>query len=522
MDIFNSLIVSLPNEEIRLREENEDDNIEYKLRLDNKNRLGKRRLLSQLNYRLDIGKTLYDKKEAHYIIGIYDNGKLGKLIEKEINDSFDVFIEVIKDTSITMSYTDKKQYGEYFILHIILQKIENYKINELNIAFVGPSQHGKTTTISHLVYGQHDDAKGNARNLIFKHEHEKITGQTSSVKKEIIGLKDHKLINYSIGISTSWQDIVEMSDKVINLIDLPGNMKYFRSIFFGLSVYQIDGLVIVVDLTKLNITDYDDIYFYKTFSQKFNIPHCFLIINDDQNNLPSCYNDFSEAFDNLVCDSVIIEYSNLSSFGYDNLVNFIDTIKPNQNKKSMEMFDPLFYVLETYFVPDTGTIFSGIMKMGSISLDDEVWLTNGQTYYKTKVISIHRKQIDSSILYTNETGAIQLDFSNKPMFELNKHLIITKNKLNVCNYFNFECDCELIDSLSDGQMCVMFVNNSITNVWLEKSSTENKIKIRTEPNYKNELSATKIMIPIIADSIAFLKLDNKILFGTISPIYDTL
>lgn len=508
--MFDSLIVSAQNEELKLREENEDDNVEYKLRLDNKTRLGKKRLLSQLNYRLDIGKMLCGKKEAHYVIGIYDNGKLGKINNTEIEESFNVFKEIIDGTNIIITYYDKKSYGDFFVLYIIVQKIENYKINELNIAFVGPSQHGKTTTISYLVYNQHDDGMGHARKLIFKHEHEKISGQTSSVKKEIIGLKKNRLVNYSVGISTSWQDIVEMSDKIINLIDLPGNMKYFRSIFFGLSTYQIDGLVIVVDPNKLYDELYNDLLFYKSYARIFNIPFVILIIND---NITNSNNNLDDSF---LENSLIINYSNLNNFGYDSLVNFINTIEPNKNKCNMENLDPLFYVMETYYVPDTGTIFSGIMKMGSILLNDDVWLSDSKNYYKTKVKSIHRKQIDSAKLYTNETGAIQLDLTDYPLIEINKHMIITKNKLDTCNYFEFDIlnvsQNELnILNISNGQTCVMFINNSITNVKIEKD-VNGMLKIKTELN---------IIIPeinITDKIVAFLKSENYILFGTLKML----
>lgn len=63
MNIFDTLIVSKPNEELRLREESEDDYIEYKLRLDSKTKYGIDRLISQMNYRFDIGKISLKKKK---------------------------------------------------------------------------------------------------------------------------------------------------------------------------------------------------------------------------------------------------------------------------------------------------------------------------------------------------------------------------------------------------------------------------------------------------------------------------
>lgn len=523
--MFNSLIISLPGQEIRLKPENEDDYVEYKLRLDSKTKFGKQKLLSQLNYRLDVGKMLLGRKEAHYVLGICDDGTLGKLNEKEIDETFSVFSDVISKADASIVHLDKKKYNndnkneEYFIIYAIVQKIESFKIKEINIAFVGPSQHGKTTTISHLVFGQHDDGNGYSRNLVFKHEHEKVSGLTSSVKKEIIGLRKGKLINYSIGITTGWQDIVEMSEKVINLIDLPGNMKYSRSIFFGLSVYQIDAIVIVIDLNKFAENDQNEILFYRLYAETFNIPYKLLIINDNiEQNTNHANNN---------CDNNIL-FSNLSNFGLDDIIKFMDSIDGKSISENTKLSDPLFCVMETYYVPDAGTIFSGIMKSGSLSLGDNVFLTNGTVkinfgtsvgvnsngnkfknnepvYYKTKVKSIHRKQIDSRTLYSGETGAIQLEFDEHLVPEVNKHMIITNIKLSTYDNFIFELLNVNQDrtTLKNGQMCVLFVDNIITNVHVKLN--ENRIFLN---------SNNKIILPSLNDDcIAFLKYDNGVLFG---------
>lgn len=504
--MFDSLIVSSPGEEIRLRQESEEDNVEYKLRLDTKTNLGKKRLLSQLNYRLDVGKTLYGKKEAHYVLGICDDGSLGKLNEQEIDDSFSVLSEIINKADAIITHIDKKKFGDFFLIYVIVQKIETYRINELNVAFVGGSQHGKTTTVSHLVYGQYDDGNGYARKLVFKHEHEKMSGITSSIKKEIVGLRKGKLVNYSIGITTGWQDIVEMSDKIINLIDLPGNMKYFRSIFFGLSTYQIDGLIIVVDITKLDNININEIMFYKLYAETFGISYTFLVVNDLNTNDRTNYtNEF-----NFLEKSNVIYFSNLSNFGYDEIISFLDRVESKKFKNNMDQYEPLFCVMETYYVPDAGTIFSGIMTMGSLSLNDNVLLTNGQTYYKTKIKSIHRKQIDSATLYTNETGAIQLDFDGTALPEVNKHMIITTNELQTYDHFEFESLNKLQNEglLKPGQKCVMFVDNVITNVHIKLC--DDKIKIQSE---------NKIVVPSLnKHCVAFLKSDNSVIFGKLNVV----
>ena len=62
-----------------LIEEDDNGNIEYKWKLDSKNELTLKKLTSQLLWRLNEGKEMYGIYEAHYILGVFDNGNLGNL-----------------------------------------------------------------------------------------------------------------------------------------------------------------------------------------------------------------------------------------------------------------------------------------------------------------------------------------------------------------------------------------------------------------------------------------------------------
>jgi GTPase len=513
--VFNSLIISKPGEEIRLKKEEEKGNIEYKFKLDEKTEYTKKKMVSQLNRRLD-SSVMSGRKEVHYILGICDDGTFGKRTEPEIDVTFDIFNEVIKMAKVDVTYVSKKQFGNYFLIHAVVQKIENFKIKEINIAFVGASQHGKTTTISHLVYGQHDDGIGYSRKLIFKHEHEKVSGITSSVKKEIIGLSNGNLVNYSVGISTGWQDIVEMSNKVVNLIDLPGNLKYFRSTFYGLSTYSLDGIIIVIDPKKINEeNDINEFIFYRLFAETFNIPYTFLVVNDSQTKYDN------EIINNnlIITSQKYIEFSNLNCYGFNEMVKFFDSLDSKSYQANVYT-NVLFFVMETYCVPDVGTIFSGILKSGQISIGDELFITNGQTYYQTKVRSIQRKQIDSRTLYISETGAIQVEFDTTTVPEVNKHMIITSTKLSTYDTFIFESLNQSQDKtiLKSGQKCVMFVDNIITNVFIKIThivhenfpQTDQKIELKTD---------RAIIVPSLGNEcVAFLKCDTGVLFGKLSVI----
>lgn len=490
MNVFNSLIISKDGEPLKLKPESEDDYIEYKLRLDTKTKFGIDRLISQMNYRFDVGKATIKKKEAHYILGICDNGTLGGLSENEIDETFSIFTKAVVTNKAVITHFDKKQYDSSYIIYAIVQKIETFKIKELNVAFVGPSQHGKTTTIAHLAYGQKENGSGYGRKLIFKHVHEKNSGTTSSVKNEIVGLKSGMLINYNVGVDNGWEDIVDMSDKIINIIDLPGNLKYCRSTFFGLSTYDIDAIIMVSDPLKMNDQNKIECDFYLEYAKNFNIPYKVLTIDNTENETSSHPNE--------------ILFSNITGKGLSCLVNFLNTISKHPIYEKYQNLDPLFCISETFCVPDVGIIFAGTMKMGSLSIGNVVYLTDGTTYFRTKVKSIQRKQIDSKTLYTGENGAIQLDFGEFITPEVSKHMIITTNQYLTYNNFKFKMLYNTTE-LTTGQQCLMFVDNMISNVFVNIS----------EQNIITLKSTTNIIIPTINTNncIAFLKYDSGISFG---------
>ena len=421
MDLFTSLILSQSNDNILLIPETDDGNVEYKLRLDTKSALGKKKLVSQMNWRLEEGKRITKiKKEAHYVLGINDDGTLGNLNEHQIDETFSVFIGLTVDADVIITHTDKKKFNNFYIMHVTIQKIGKNKITEINVAFVGPSQHGKTTTISHLVYNQHDDGDGYARKLIFRYEHEKITGLTSSVKREIIGFCGNNLVNYSTGMLSSWENIVEMSDKIVNLIDLPGGLKYLRTTLFGLSTYKIDCIFIVLDSNKMTPEDNSIIEFYIKYATLKKIKYHIISISD--NTLDNAYEHIQISiksmfgFNTLV--NPIIQISNKSMFGFNTLVNIINEIESITDlEHSEDSNNDIFSIANTYIVPESGTIYSGLMNSGLLSIDDFVYATDGKNYIQTKIKSIHKKTIDSQSICCGESGAIQLDLNKQCEFQ---------------------------------------------------------------------------------------------------------
>lgn len=502
MEIPSFLIKHETPHNIEFLPEDDEGYIEYKLRLDTKGKFGLEKLYSQMNWRLEEGQSLLGKKEAHYLLGVTDNGKLGELTIDEINSTFDIFLTIVNKCQADVVEKIEKTYENGSIIYAIVSKKEKRKIKELNVAFVGPHQHGKTTTIGNLVHSCPDDGNGYTRSLIFKHEHEKLTGYTSSVKKEILGIKGNRIVNYASGMKGEWGDIVNMSDRVINLIDLPGHFKYLKTTLFGLESYDLDAICIIVDKEKyIEESDKVVVDLYKNYAISLGIQYKIVWINDTEPELQE-----------LVYDEITI--SNKSKGKLNSLEKFLSEITDNVCYTS-ENSPLLFSVIEKYTIQDSGIIFSGIVKYGNLEIGQNVFLTNGKDYLETTIKSIHKKQIDSQRLYQKETGALILDIGMKPEIDISKYTIITDSYYPMSNeiYFNV-----IWSSLQEeyykliAQRALLFIDNNIIQVMPEIISYENnKIKLLLKFETTNIIPVLKFKQRITC----FLKNAHGIFIGTI-------
>jgi GTPase len=101
-----------------------------------------------------------------------------------------------------------------------------------------------------LTKGGLDDGRGKARVNLFRHQHEKESGRTSSVGMEILGYSStSEPILASQGASgrkLTWEEISERSSKIISFIDLAGHERYLRTTVFGLTGCAPDYVMLMV------------------------------------------------------------------------------------------------------------------------------------------------------------------------------------------------------------------------------------------------------------------------------------
>jgi GTP-binding protein EngB required for normal cell division len=457
----------------------EEGNTEYKLKIksfnlnDDSDNIRFKKLTSQLSWRLNEGKQLYSKNIATYILGITNDGKMGKVNEETINESIKSLDLIAKSchsqiTNITKEYFDTK----YCVAQIIIQKYNDIFIKEIRVCFFGNINSGKTTMISHLCSGHKDNGNGSGRSTIMRHVHEQISGSTSSICHELIGYNGLNLINYKTSKFGSWEKIVNHSDFIVSLIDLPGSQKYIRTTIYGLlsrrphlsfltiaikDCYGDDGQFIInnnlIELFKLLHYYGTKIIIIFTKNDWMNNDYSFLIefkkiliknINISNISLVEFDNNI-DILDNNIIPYILI--SNITGEGYDNIHQLFNTCIENKlynshdtqydNSNIKFLFGEIYSQCNEFISNEKIIIASGLLVSGIINVGDILNIgPYNNKFYPIIVKNIHKKQIDCKTFNTHEYGSLEIEFIDE-IVPLDNHMILVNmnsiiNLVNTC------------------------------------------------------------------------------------------
>ncbi|AYV78217.1 MAG: GTPase [Edafosvirus sp.] len=442
--MLKSLLIN-KNGKTYLPEETEEGNVEYKLELDSfgphsseKNKIIK--MTSQMLWRLNEGKILKGKYEAHYLLGVMDDGTIGNISLDKINKSISVIHEVCNRCEAEIVTIDIQQIHSGYVADICIRKrIDGGTIHESRVGLLGSSNHGKTTCISLMTYEQKDNGNGCGRSIIFRHSHEQSSGITSSIKQEIIGFKNNNIINYKTSLFSSWEKIIKNSDKIITFIDLPGCSKYIRTTIFGLLAHKPDIIMIVISAFDCYKDDEiilpSDTLLHINLSINLDIPFCFLLTKSDLVT--------KEIMQKLI-DKISIYsrpyfiISNINGENYDAVYKYLNMLEPRKiHDKRLENNNVEFMINDTYEISEIGTVVSGILLNGVIKVNESYLIGPvNNNYYPVEIKSIHRKQMDCKSIFPTESASLEIGVDTNNKILIDKHLmIINENmKSNVIAY----------------------------------------------------------------------------------------
>ena len=304
-------------------------------------------------------------------------------------------------------------------------------IPELRIGVGGNVDAGKSSFVGVVTKNVLDNGRGYARSFVMTHQHEKVTGRTSSIS----------------------QQYIRHDDKIIEFTDLAGHEKYLPTTISGIASSLIDYVAIIInsatgiqqmtrehislvyamklpmfivytkiDMCPKNIYEINLDYINTFYNKKMNLDTT--IINDSNH-----LNEFLKTYTHTSRTIPIFPISNVSGQGLDTLRQFIYSLKQYINYNELNNCETNFIMSKHYSVAGIGLVVSGVMKSGTIRKGDVLYIgpnsegfirnhknviigeSNNQTpnYYKIVIKGIHnnfRETID--ILQAGHSGCFNI------------------------------------------------------------------------------------------------------------------
>lgn len=241
----------------------EEGNNEYKFKLTDLSDDQFIHRITQLNWRLNEGGD-----EAVYEIGVEDDGNPLGLSSEDLEESL-ANLKRMADTvgcDMTVQQFRKGEVG--ITAKVLLRRTERLLVTPVHVqvAVAGPADTGKSTLIAVLSSGNGlDNGKGLARTQIFKHNHEVMSGRTSSnTQHNLYFGADGAVLNSDVEGSSSGsgkgcsnrlrsRSDMELADetcRTISFIDLAGSSKYLKTTLHGIVGHSPDYFILAISAKR--------------------------------------------------------------------------------------------------------------------------------------------------------------------------------------------------------------------------------------------------------------------------------
>jgi elongation factor 1-alpha len=429
--------------------ENESGNIEYKLKLIDKDETRISSLATQMRYRCSIEGD----GEAIYNLGVEDNGTMSGITEEEYNETIRCISKVADKNNYStslLSTTDVS--ADKKIYEVLIREINENKYIDIKVAVAGNVDAGKSTILGSLITGQNDNGRGLTRSYVFNYIHELKSGRTSSVAHQILGF-DHngKVVNNQGVNKLSWSEIVQKSSKIISFFDLAGHEKYLRTTIMGLTSSAPDICMIMVDanngikpmtkehiflcatlripfiivITKIDICKDRQNILKETIQgvNKFlkfpGIRRIPVPIKNKEDILLACKNIYSESI------SPVFQVSSVTGEGMEDLKTFLNIIGKKVIKNNDDLVE--FHVDNIFNVYGFGLVIGGQLISGKISVGDKLLIGPCTGNYEQIVVrSIYSKK--TPVQKVSSGSYVCLGIKKPDKINIRKGLAVISNK----------------------------------------------------------------------------------------------
>lgn len=399
--------------------------------------------------------------ENIYVVGVGEGGKPG-LKDDDLLASIATLQSISQSLDLECVHLRERIAEEGKVAEFLLRKkVAQEDFMEIRVAVVGNVDAGKSTLLGVLTHGELDNGRGIARQKLFRHKHEMVSGRTSSVGNDILGFDaTGNVVNKPEHGNLDWIKICEQSSKVITFIDLAGHEKYLKTTVFGMTGHAPDFAMLmvganagVIGMTKEHLG----------LALALNVP-VFVVVTKIDMCPPNVMQDTMKLLqrllkspgcrkipvqvqnsDDVVCTATnftsermcpIFQVSNVTGENLDLLKMFLNLLSTRHKYDVSEPAE--FQIDDTFSVPGVGTVVSGTLLRGLIKLNDTIMLgpdSLGQ-FQSIVIKSIHRKRMPVKEVRGGQTASFALKKIKRS--SIRKGMVMVSPKLEPKACWEFE------------------------------------------------------------------------------------
>lgn len=341
---------------------------------------------------------------------------------------------------------------------------------EVRVAVIGNVDSGKSTVVGVLTRSVLDDGRGLARSKVFKHEHEGVTGRTSSIGQHNLCLDSRgNILNDSMFRSNSSGDYVSRAAKVITLVDLAGHERYFKTTAYGLTGHLPDYACLIVGanagivgmckehlgvalalkvpvffmVTKVDICPEHvrkhTLESLQTILKKPGVKKRPFIVRSKDDVLTCARHIHSDAL------APIFLTSSVTGQGLD-LVRLFYSLLPQRRRWHEHVNEPVSFLIDEVFsVPGVGTVVAGTLKAGTILPNTTLMMGpdigNGK-FFSVGIKSIHYKRLPVGKVVAGQTAALALKKIKRAA--VRKGMVLVDSSLKAAASWEFDAEIAIL------------------------------------------------------------------------------
>ncbi|KDO17013.1 hypothetical protein SPRG_17550 [Saprolegnia parasitica CBS 223.65] len=445
----------------------EQGNVEYKVQLLNPSPERFQHLVTQMNWRLNEGHG-----EAFYEMGVSDGGRIVGMSPEDLEMSLATLYRMCQVLGAEMrlvTLRDGNEPGRKAARVCISRIADTHAKKQVRVSVIGSVESGKSTLIGVLTRGCLDDGHGLARMQVFRHLHEVEDGRTSSISEQIMGVtKDGKICKFNTLESRHASSIESQSHKLVMFSDLAGHERYLKITATGLTSQFPDYAMLVVDATQgvqqmtrehLQIVLGLDVAVFVVVT-KADVAAAARIaatVAEVQSLLEVTITGCTGAPDRRAivdeervarAGSVpIFIVSSVTGASLPQLQTFLASILPTRVWTSRDECSAEVH-LSGYYDTEAGSIVTGLVKSGTVSVGDSLLLgpTATGAFYGVHVKSIEVQRTPAKRIFAGQAGALLLSINSAIDFSMmRKGMMLVHPSLSPIATRQFDAEVQLVN-----------------------------------------------------------------------------